>query len=156
MSIASPTPPTSSPWTEHALFELIDPLGLLSRFIHAVGLDLKLDRATMPPPSSSFNCITFTLLVLPAVVLTIYLLTSFPHVPESVTLHSSLASLVRGVAGAEGQGDLAARVGAIYPEGFWAERASAEVGGYVSLPFGKTRYWIIGPEDGMKVCSRSC
>lgn len=103
--------------------------------------------------SSSFNCITLTLLVLPAIVIAVYFLTSFPHVPESVVIHPSLASLNR-----TNESNVAERVKAVYPEDFWEKQVqdgdgrSVDVEGrYVSLPLGRTRYWVMGPEDGTKV-----
>ncbi|KAH9937644.1 Alpha/Beta hydrolase protein [Fomitopsis serialis] len=37
------------------------------------------------------------------------------------------------------------RIRQIYPEDFFPN------GGYVQLPYGRTRYWLLGPEDGVKV-----
>ncbi|KAI0337046.1 alpha/beta-hydrolase [Trametopsis cervina] len=105
----------------------------------------------MARPSSSFNCITLTLLILPAIVLTVYLLTSFPHVPESLVVHPSLSSLVAPNAHGNDD-DIARKVKAIYPEDFWMmDNGVKAQAGYAVLPQGRTRYWIIGPEDGKKV-----
>ncbi|KAI0732346.1 alpha/beta-hydrolase [Fomitopsis betulina] len=35
------------------------------------------------------------------------------------------------------------RIRQIYPEGFFPN------GGYLQLPYGRTRYWLLGPEDGV-------
>ena len=76
------------------------------------------------------------LLVLPAVVLVLYFLTSFPHAPDTLIIHPSLASLPRH-----------SRSWSIYPEDIY------DGGAYVGFPYGKVRYWLFGPEDGIKVRS---
>jgi hypothetical protein len=109
-----------------------------------------LEGISMPPSSTSFNCITLTLLILPAVVFAAYFLTSFPYAPESIVVHPSLASLLRS-----DEGNVAERVRSVYPDNFWSlesgERGVHSEGEYVSMPLGRTRYWMIGPEDGRKV-----
>ncbi|KAK7038729.1 hypothetical protein VNI00_010614 [Paramarasmius palmivorus] len=84
--------------------------------------------------TSPFHCLTYTLLILPPLLLTGYLLASFPHPPESLQIHSSLACLPSE-----------SRSWSIYPEDFY------EGGSYVNLPFGRVRYWLFGPEDGIKI-----
>ena len=90
-------------------------------------------------PSSSFQCFTLTLLILPAIILVLYFLTAFPHIPESLAIHPSLATL-----------DKDCRSWQIYPEDIFAG------GAYVSFPYGRVRYWLLGPEDGSKVRSSHC
>ncbi|KAJ8096349.1 hypothetical protein AAF712_010074 [Marasmius tenuissimus] len=80
------------------------------------------------------HCLSYALLILPLLLLSGYVLVSFPHPPESLQIHPSLASLPRE-----------SRSWSIYPDNFY------EGGGYVSLPFGRTRYWLFGPEDGQKI-----
>ena len=91
------------------------------------------------PPSPSFQCFTLVLLALPAVILLVYFLTAFPHVPEPLTIHSSLASLPKDC-----------RSWQIYPEDIFPG------GLYVSFPYGRVRYWLFGPEDGVKVRGHYC
>lgn len=87
--------------------------------------------------SGSFQCITLLLLALPAVVLALYFLTSFPHAPDTLLVHPSLASLPKDL-----------RSWLIYPEHVY------DGGAYVSFPYGRVRYWLLGPEDGIKAgCS---
>ncbi|ESK84499.1 alpha beta hydrolase [Moniliophthora roreri MCA 2997] len=81
-----------------------------------------------------FHCLTYALLILPPLLLTGYLLASFPHPPEPLQIHESLASLPSE-----------SRSWTIYPEDFY------EGGNYVSLPFGRMRYWLFGPEDGIRI-----
>lgn len=45
---------------------------------------------------SPFQCLTYTLLILPLLLLTTYFLAAFPTPPEAVFLHASLASLPNG------------------------------------------------------------
>lgn len=86
------------------------------------------------PSSASFQCITLTLLALPAVVIALYFLTAFPHAPDALLVNPSLASLPKHL-----------RSWNIYPEDVYPG------GAYVSFPLGRTRYWLLGPEDGIKV-----
>ena len=113
-------------------------------------------------PSTSFNCITLTLLLIPTLILILYFFTSFPNTPESVVVTPGLGSLLvqphsvgslgqsqEGGGGGE-EGKVSERVREIYSEDFW-ERRVAEMGdvgvrvegGYVQLPLGRTRYWVI-------------
>ncbi|CAL1699947.1 unnamed protein product [Somion occarium] len=82
----------------------------------------------------SFQCITLSLLVLPAITLIVYFLTSFPHMPDSLVIHPSLSSLSKD-----------SRSWHIYAEDFF------EGGAYVTFPYGRVRYWLLGPEDGKRV-----
>ncbi|EKM60147.1 uncharacterized protein PHACADRAFT_138571 [Phanerochaete carnosa HHB-10118-sp] len=86
------------------------------------------------PSSASFQCVTLTLLILPAIVLALYFLTSFPHAPDALLVNPSLASLPKHI-----------RSWHIYPEDVYSG------GAYVSFPPGRTRYWLLGPEDGIKI-----
>ncbi|KAH9927074.1 alpha/beta-hydrolase [Epithele typhae] len=83
------------------------------------------------PPSSAFQ---WFLLVCPAVIILSYFVTVFPHTPQSVHIHSSLALL-----------DKSHPSWTLYPDNFY------EGGAYVRLPYGSVRYWLIGPEDGQRV-----
>ncbi|KAF8076921.1 Alpha/Beta hydrolase protein [Lyophyllum atratum] len=84
--------------------------------------------------SNPFQCLTLSLLIIPPLLITTYLLAAFPNPPEAVYLHKSLASLPPD-----------AKSWSIYPENFYPG------GDYVSLPFGRVRYWLMGPEKGQKV-----
>lgn len=88
-------------------------------------------------PAASFQCLTLVLLVFPAVVLALYFVTAFPHTPDTLVIHPSLATLPKHC-----------RSWQIYPEQIYGN------GAYVSFPYGRVRYWLLGPEDGIKVCSR--
>ncbi|KAF8874541.1 Alpha/Beta hydrolase protein [Infundibulicybe gibba] len=83
---------------------------------------------------SSLQCAAMSLLILPPLLLTTYLLAAFPNPPESINLHASLASLPP-----------TAKTWSIYPENFYPG------GAYVSFPHGRMRYWLIGPESGKKI-----
>ena len=41
--------------------------------------------------------------------------------------------------------DVIAHIRDIYPEDVF------DGGGYAALPYGKTRFWVVGPLDGIKV-----
>lgn len=80
--------------------------------------------------SNPFQCLTLSLLIIPPLLITTYLLAAFPHPPAPVTVHKSLASLPSD-----------SRSWTIYPEDFYPG------GGYVSLPFGRvsafmTSLWV--------------
>ncbi|KAI0638573.1 alpha/beta-hydrolase [Trametes polyzona] len=83
------------------------------------------------PPSSAFQ---WFLLVCPALVILAYFFTVFPHTPDSLYVHPSLASLPKS-----------SPTWSIYPETFY------EGGAYAKFPYGTVRYWLIGPEDGKRV-----
>jgi hypothetical protein len=84
--------------------------------------------------SSPFQCLTLILLLLPVVILAIYITTSFPSAPDSLLIHPGLASLAKD-----------SRSWTIYPEDVF------DGGDYAAFPYGRTRYWLFGPEDGIKV-----
>lgn len=86
-------------------------------------------------PRSYFHCLTLSFLLIPPLIFASYLLAAFPNPPETINVHPSLASLPRG-----------AKSWQIYPEDFY------EGGEYVQFPHGRVRYWLIGPENGKKVC----
>ncbi|KAA1466620.1 alpha/beta-hydrolase [Dentipellis sp. KUC8613] len=86
------------------------------------------------PVSAPFHCLTLSLLVFPPLFLAAYFIAQFPHAPEVTAIHASLASLPKHCKSWD-----------IYPEDFYPG------GAYVSLPFGRVRYWLLGPEDGKKV-----
>jgi hypothetical protein len=67
-------------------------------------------------------------------IFAMYLLAAFPNPPETLNIYPSLASL-----------PLSAKSWQIYPEDFF------EGGAYVEFPYGRMRYWLIGPEKGKKV-----
>ncbi|THG92954.1 hypothetical protein EW026_g8136 [Hermanssonia centrifuga] len=81
--------------------------------------------------SAALQCLV---LVLPAVVIVLYVLTAFPHTPESLVLHPSLSSLPHDC-----------RSWQIYPDDFF------DGGAYASFPLGRVRYWLLGPQDGSRV-----
>ncbi|KAJ7021869.1 Alpha/Beta hydrolase protein [Mycena alexandri] len=86
-------------------------------------------------PSAS-RCLAYLLLIVPPLVISFYLLASFPTPPSplSVPAYPGLASLPPE-----------SRAREIYPEN-WLEE-----GGYVDLPMGRTRYWLRGPKSGKKI-----
>ncbi|KAF9535128.1 Alpha/Beta hydrolase protein [Crepidotus variabilis] len=84
--------------------------------------------------SRPFQCLTFTLLLLPPLLLVTYLFSAFPHPPLPVHVHKSLASLPP-----------TEKSWSIYPEDFYPG------GGYASLPNGRVRYWLLGPPRGKKI-----
>ncbi|KDQ29820.1 hypothetical protein PLEOSDRAFT_1038730 [Pleurotus ostreatus PC15] len=81
-----------------------------------------------------FQCLTLSLLILPPILLTTYFLAAFPSPPEPLVIYPSLESLPKAHSSWE-----------IYPEDFY------QGGAYARFPYGKVRYWLIGPEDGKKV-----
>ncbi|KAI1795097.1 alpha/beta-hydrolase [Ganoderma leucocontextum] len=83
------------------------------------------------PPSSAFQ---WFLLVGPAVVVLAYFVTIFPHMPNELYVHPSLATL-----------DKSAPSWSIYPDNYY------EGGAYVKFPQGSVRYWLVGPENGRRV-----
>ncbi|KAF7984731.1 hypothetical protein HWV62_11666 [Athelia sp. TMB] len=85
----------------------------------------------------TINCISLFLpILLTSLLLLFYTIASFPSSPHTVTtVHHSLAALPEACISWK-----------IYPEDFY------EGGAYVTLPQGKTRYWIMGPENsGQKI-----
>ncbi|KII94579.1 hypothetical protein PLICRDRAFT_96811 [Plicaturopsis crispa FD-325 SS-3] len=81
------------------------------------------------------NPLQYFFLVLPPVLITVYFLAQFPGAPESLPLvYPSLASL-----------PLESPSWSIYPEDFYPG------GAYLQLPYGRMRYWLMGPEDGKKI-----
>ncbi|KAK7445077.1 hypothetical protein VKT23_014939 [Stygiomarasmius scandens] len=83
---------------------------------------------------SAFHCLTYALLILPPLLLTSYFLAAFPNRPESIQVSPSLASLPKQ-----------AKSWSVYPEDIYGE------GGYARFPYGKVKYWMLGPEDGKKI-----
>ncbi|TFK29036.1 alpha/beta-hydrolase [Coprinopsis marcescibilis] len=81
-----------------------------------------------------FQCFTLALLVIPPLLLTAYFLAAFPKPPGPIHVHSSLASLPK-----------TAMSWSIYPEDLYPG------GAYAELPFGRVRYWQLGPESGRKI-----
>ncbi|KAI6042291.1 Alpha/Beta hydrolase protein [Pisolithus marmoratus] len=61
----------------------------------------------------------------------LYLLISFPYPPAPSVVHASLSTVPQAWS--------------VYPEDFYPG------GAYVSLPHGRVRYWLMGPEYGDKV-----
>ncbi|KLO08642.1 alpha/beta-hydrolase [Schizopora paradoxa] len=78
--------------------------------------------------------LSFLLVASTSALLAIRFLASFPLPPEPLAIHPSLASLPQD-----------SRSWKIYPEDFF------EGGQYASFPFGKVRYWLMGPKNGEKV-----
>ncbi|TFK79834.1 alpha/beta-hydrolase [Polyporus arcularius HHB13444] len=83
------------------------------------------------PPSSAFQ---WFLLVCPAVVILAYFFTVFPHSPDSLYIHPSLATLPKS-----------APSWSLYPDNYYPG------GAYAKFPNGAVRYWLIGPEHGKRV-----
>ncbi|KIJ69727.1 hypothetical protein HYDPIDRAFT_164024 [Hydnomerulius pinastri MD-312] len=83
---------------------------------------------------SPLRRLVLSLLVLPPLFLTAYLITSFPHPPSPPVIHSSLSSLPSSCSS-----------WSVYPEDYY------DGGAYATLPHGQVRYWLIGPENGRKV-----
>ncbi|KAF8143104.1 Alpha/Beta hydrolase protein [Mycena galopus ATCC 62051] len=90
----------------------------------------------MSPSASRY--LTYLLLLVPPLVVSFYLLASFPLPPDPLPVPSypGLASL-----------PLDSRARQIYSED-WVEGGE---GAYVDLPMGRTRYWLVGPENGKKI-----
>ncbi|KIK96094.1 hypothetical protein PAXRUDRAFT_826326 [Paxillus rubicundulus Ve08.2h10] len=84
--------------------------------------------------SSSMHRVVLSLLVLPPLFLTAYIITGFPYPPSPPVIHTSLSSLPSSCFS-----------WSVYPEDYY------DGGAYVTLPHGRTRYWVIGPENGQKV-----
>ncbi|KAH6914587.1 Alpha/Beta hydrolase protein [Coprinopsis sp. MPI-PUGE-AT-0042] len=81
-----------------------------------------------------YQCFTLALLILPPILLATYFLAAFPNPPEPIQVHSSLASL-----------PATSKSWSIYPEDYFPG------GAYADLPYGRVRYWQLGPERGRKV-----
>lgn len=81
-----------------------------------------------------YQCFTLALLILPPILLAAYFLAAFPNPPEPIQVHSSLASLPPS-----------SKTWSIYPEDFFPG------GAYAELPYGRVRYWQLGPKRGRKV-----
>jgi hypothetical protein len=84
--------------------------------------------------SPYYHCLTFSLLLIPPLIFASYLLAAFPNPPETLHVHPSLASLPSS-----------AKSWQIYPEDYY------EGGAYAVFPYGRMRYWLMGPEKGKKV-----
>ncbi|EIM88616.1 alpha/beta-hydrolase [Stereum hirsutum FP-91666 SS1] len=84
--------------------------------------------------SSPLHILTLALLALPPFFLATYFFAQFPNPPEIPYAHPSLASLPKDHKSWQ-----------IYDEDFYAN------GSYVLLPYGRVRFWILGPESGQKV-----
>ncbi|KAK2459954.1 hypothetical protein APHAL10511_008039 [Amanita phalloides] len=85
----------------------------------------------MRAKTTTLGCLTFALLLVLPLLAVAYLLASFPHPPAPLIVLSSLSSLPIAWS--------------IYPDDYYAG------GAYAPLPFGKVRYWLLGPENGQKV-----
>ncbi|TFK32664.1 Alpha/Beta hydrolase protein [Crucibulum laeve] len=86
------------------------------------------------PSTLPLHGLSLSLLLLPPLFLSSYLLTTFPAPPNPVHIHHSLASLPKS-----------AKTWEIYGEDYF------EGGGYVKGIWGRTRYWLLGPLHGKKV-----
>ncbi len=89
------------------------------------------------------------LLLLPTVILLLYIYASLssslsPHPLLAPAVLPSLASIARDLALCSSQ-DVITHIRDIYPEDVF------EGGGYAVLPYGKTRFWVVGPSEGTKV-----
>lgn len=108
-----------------------------SRSISVLTLSMAPERSSTSSTMVSspyYHCLTFSLLLIPPLIFASYLLAAFPNPPETLNVHPSLASL-----------PLDAKSWRIYPEDYY------EGGAYVNFPYGRVRYWIMGPENGKKV-----
>ncbi|KZV72367.1 alpha/beta-hydrolase [Peniophora sp. CONT] len=87
---------------------------------------------------SSWHALYPALALIPPALLTIYYYTHFPAAPKTLEIYPSLkdASL---------SDEARKRVEEIYPEDIY------EGGAWFDTPYGKTRYWLVGPEQGKKV-----
>jgi hypothetical protein len=74
------------------------------------------------PVTSSYHCLTSSLLLISSFILLSYFFAQFPHAPQGYSVHPSLASL-----GPE------TKAQDVYPEDYYSG------GAYVSLPFGNVR-----------------
>ncbi|KAJ2930865.1 hypothetical protein H1R20_g6227, partial [Candolleomyces eurysporus] len=83
---------------------------------------------------SPFHCFSLVLLILPPLLLTLYFLAAFPSPPAPIVVHQSLESLPQ-----------TSKSWSIYPEDFYPG------GAYAELPYGKVRYWLMGPKKGKKI-----
>ncbi|KAF9076158.1 Alpha/Beta hydrolase protein [Rhodocollybia butyracea] len=81
-----------------------------------------------------FQILTYSLLFLPALLLTTYFLSAFPNTPEPIPILPGLGSL-----------SPSSSVRTLYPEDFF------KGGNYFNAPNGKTRYFLLGPETGKKI-----
>ncbi|KAF9235559.1 Alpha/Beta hydrolase protein [Melanogaster broomeanus] len=84
--------------------------------------------------SSPLRRLVLSLLVLPPLFLTVYLIAGFPYPPSPPVIHTSLSSLPRSCSS-----------WSVYPDDYY------DGGAYVTLPHGRTRYWLIGPKNGRRV-----
>ncbi|CAK5276984.1 unnamed protein product [Mycena citricolor] len=90
-------------------------------------------RSTMRVRATRF--LTYLLLLVPPLIVSLYLLTSFPTPPSRrPAVHPGLSSLA-----------VDTRARRIYTED-WLEE-----GGWADLPLGRTRYWFVGPKNGKKL-----
>ncbi|PFH46559.1 hypothetical protein AMATHDRAFT_183280 [Amanita thiersii Skay4041] len=83
------------------------------------------------PTMSPIQCLTFSLLVIPPLLAATYFLAAFPHPPSPLIILPSLSSTPIAWS--------------IYPDNYYSG------GAFATLPFGKVRYWLLGPEGGQKV-----
>ncbi|KAJ7600725.1 Alpha/Beta hydrolase protein [Mycena floridula] len=74
-----------------------------------------------------------SLILIPPVLFSVYLLAIFPNPPEMLRVHPSLGHL-----------PVTAASRLIYPSDFYPN------GNYVTLPYGRVRYWLMGPEKSTK------
>ncbi|KAJ7458240.1 Alpha/Beta hydrolase protein [Mycena latifolia] len=88
----------------------------------------------MAPSAARF--LTYLLLLVPPLVVSFYLLASFPAPPPPLPL-AALPGL--------GSLPLDSRAREIYPADWAGE------GRYAEFPLGRTRYWLAGPEAGKKI-----
>ncbi|KAG9317931.1 Alpha/Beta hydrolase protein [Chiua virens] len=84
--------------------------------------------------SPAVRQLILSLLALPPLFLTVYILAAFPSPPNPTVIHPSLASLPSSCAS-----------WLVYPEDYY------HGGSYALLPRGRTRYWLIGPKQGPRV-----
>lgn len=89
------------------------------------------DMRKMVALGTPFQCLTYSLLLLPILLLTIYFLAAFPNPPETVYLYPGLSSL-----------PLSCKSWKLYPEDFY------QGGAYASFPYGKVHSGSIAAREG--------
>lgn len=110
-------------------------------------------RPAMSPSSS----LQWFLLALPAAVFFAYVLTAFPHASTTLTVHPSLATLPNDSASWSVYPETFYDGGQYvrFPQGTVSERSCALTRGMCSTltrRANQVRYWLVGPEDGERVC----
>ena len=88
----------------------------------------------LPVPSRALSIALFV----PAAAYLLHRLTTLPRPKNHIKVSPGLASVPAGT--------LKTRIDELYPENLLGEAF------YADLPYGKTKFTLLGPEDGRKVC----